>query len=242
MSSWYLYVIQAPKHLSAYGLSSFLLILLVHGWHVKVCHAQGPGYVGKYVPITAEYHFAPRIGDFLQGNGPIELNSRFSLRATYLNSRNLTIGWSVSRFHTHFTYQSDLTNQGGQAAISAWSTGPALRFFSYKRRGHMAPLGLYQQLELLYVRYQVQDEDRNYFPDATPDLGTYQDLIPLYSIGYQRIIHPSLIFNGSLQLGWLMNSFRSTAVDLRPIRTAATDRLRGFLLFNASIGIGFILF
>lgn len=227
---------------SLLGLSYGMGILLSFFLVIPTVSAQVSGYLGKHVPISIEYQFVPRIGPFLQDNGPLTVNQRMSFRTGYIVQRNLSFSWSASRYSTLFGYESTLTNLTGEAHIRGWSTGPALRLFSYKRRGHMAPLGLFQQFELLYLRYEVEDLDSNYFPDQAPDLGTYQDLLPIYTIGYQRIIHPSLLLNGAFQAGWLLNSFRSAPIDLRPIRTGATDRLRGFFLFNISLGVGVILF
>ncbi len=198
-----------------------------------------PGYIGKRCPITFNLHTFPALAQ-AESLSELTPNLRGSLHFEYVLSRAHSIYGQLSYLQTTFDYQRD--SLMGEAMLRVPGIEFGARLYSLQRGSNLAPLGFHQQLGLRFVPYQVDDLDGN-FSQGKSRLGNFRDLILVYGIGDQRIIHPSIIYYFNIQGGWLFNFFPTQPTqEATEVKALATSRLRNFSLLNISLGIGFILF
>ncbi|MEO0896363.1 MAG: hypothetical protein AAFY71_08205 [Bacteroidota bacterium] len=200
--------------------------------------AQVPGYLGKRVVVGAGLHAWPAL---LRAErlAEVGLNVRYSFQGEYVLSRAQSIYAQYSLFNTSYEYEND--GRTGEASIAADGYEIGFRFYSFQRRGNLAPQGWHQQVGLRFLPYSVKDVDLNFIP-GEENLGSFRDFVITYGIGDQRIIHPVLVYYFNLQGGWLLNAFpNQSSLEARQIKSQATGRLRTFSFFHLSMGLGFIL-
>ncbi|MCI4669404.1 MAG: hypothetical protein MRZ79_14810 [Bacteroidia bacterium] len=201
--------------------------------------SEVPGYLGKRFLTTVNIHTFPALA---RANrlAELKLNFRPSLHAEFVTSRSQSVYTQFSFLQTTADYSRDSVT--GTAEISAKSIEVGVRLYSLQRRGNIAPMGFHHQVGLSFIPYAVKDLDGNFSP-GNENLGSFRDMIILYGIGDQRIIHPSLVYYFNIQGGWLLNFFpNQSTLEATEVKALATSRLRNFSLLNISVGLGFILF
>ena len=118
-----------------------------------------------------------------------------------------------------------------------------IKFYSFSRRGNIAPLGPYQQIELSYLRYTLTDIDRRFYPNGRPNLGTYEDFAFSLTFGLRHIYFDRLSLDVGMQYAFILgvlddsgNSQEALAIRL------SRNRLRGHFGLNYHMGIGILIF
>ncbi|GAB4422472.1 MAG: hypothetical protein OHK0039_38550 [Bacteroidia bacterium] len=202
--------------------------------------AQGPGYLGRHTLLGGDVHFFPSLSNLLDPEGASGLNGHAGLVLEQVIGRRLSLGASLHYAPTRMTYSYD--SVAGVALMRGWTAGLRLRSYTFRRRGNIAPMGPYQQIELRYLGYRITDYDRRFYADGRSDLGFHSDWVLLAGLGTQRMAGERLCWRAGLQAGWVMNP-RPNRSDPQEqyLRDRATDRWRGFWIINPEFGVSVLL-
>lgn len=200
-----------------------------------------PGYAGYRSIIKLEGMSFPAIRLYANGSDPeLRFNFQGGLQFERVLSRRLSAGLSVRRLKTRLHYTA--ADSSGLIQIRSTALGAFLQHYTFRSKGNPAPLGLYQKLEVQWVRYQLHDQDRTYFSDGREDIGSYSDLGINVGIGAQRIFHPRITFHTALIFGTVLGMPTSRSKgEQQELKRLATERLQGHFFINLNIGIGILL-
>lgn len=214
---------------------------LLHLCLFSTLFAQPPGYIGKRTPISVDVHLFPALGLIIQDDEPFQLNTRIGLQIEEVVSRNFSVGAQLSGLSTHTSY--DFNGAQGRTQINALTAGLSGHFYTFRKRGNIAPIGPYQKVELMYLTYKMKDLDQEFYPDGREYLGSYSDLAISLTLGTQRIIHPNIIYHFGITGAWVFNAFTEPfSPEENYLKALSNRRLRGFLSLELNAGIGLILF
>ncbi len=221
---------------------SWVLLFTLFLLRLANLQAQAPGYLGFNSHLQGDISSFLAIRPFTQDkDSSININLRYGAHWEQVISRRFSVGASMHRLSTSFWYEDEAPF--GKGKLESWDMGIFIRMYSFRKRGNIAPIGQYQQLEVLYLSYQLTDVDRLYFPDGRKELGTFSDIGLLYSFGTQRIIWDRFSLNIGVSIGTVLGLFSSNdPLDTEDIKRFATERLQGHFLFNFKGGIGVLLF
>ena len=203
-------------------------------------HAQAPGYLGKKTMLTADLNFFPGLSFAQAEDMPVPINTRTSIMLDQVVSRSSSIGLGAGYYHAQMRYTS--TNGEGLARIDGYQAGLNTKFYTFRRKGNIAPLGPYQQLELMYLRYRITDIDRNFYPDQRSDLGAYGDFAAGLTFGLRHIFLNRLTLHVGMQYAFVFGAFQRGTQPERLAQRYAIDRLRGHFGVNYNAGLGILLF
>ncbi len=203
-------------------------------------HAQAPGYLGKKTLLTADFNLFPGFSFAQTENLQIPINTRSSVMLDQVVSRSSSIGLGAGYYHAQMVYTT--ANSKGLAQIDGYQTGLNAKFYAFRRRGNIAPLGPYQQVELMYLRYRITDIDRNFYPDQRSNLGTYGDFAAGLTFGLRHIFLNRLTLHVGMQYAFVFGAFQRGNAQERLARGYAIDRLRGHFSLNYNAGVGILLF
>lgn len=218
-----------------------LCLGLCLGW--GCLHAQVPGYLGKRTPISLNLSSFPAIRFSKLEDGRLPFNLRAGLSLEHVFSRRFSLILESSYLRSQFDYAQPVAVQDGAARLQGVVASLGARLYSFKRVGNIAPLGPYQQLELIFTHYQATDLDHRFYPDGRSRLAAFQDLGLLFSMGTQRIFHDHYTYTLGLQVGTVMGLFNNTEVEqLLYLKETATDRVQGYFFVNVRLGVGVLLF
>ncbi len=205
-----------------------------------IVSAQVPGYLGKKTLLTADASLFPGFLYAQSTDVPIRLNTRVALVLDQVVSRKSSMGLAGGYYHTQYLYTSN--NGMGNAEINGYSAAWNVKFYSFKRKGNIAPVGPYQQIELMYMRYQVRDLDRNFYPDRRENLGSYGDVAAGLTFGLRHIMFNRLTLHVGMQYAFVFGAFRSGDAQQRSIQSLSINRLQGHFGLNYNTGLGLLLF
>lgn len=203
--------------------------------------AQPPGYVGKRAISSIETYSFPNLFLVIDEQYPLRINFRIGASAEYVMSRRFSWGTSASAYQTQTDY--NFGGSWGFMGIEGYSVGFNAKFYTFHRRGNIAPIGPYQRIEVLYTSYGMTDLDRVFYADGRTDLGRSSDMIVGIEVGSQRVFGNRLTYHYALHAGWLLKVLDNrTTPRLQHLKDVATTRLRGLWGFSANVGIGVLLF
>jgi len=209
----------------------------------QLASAQAPGYTGKRLMLALNSDFFPALGS-QASTLDRTFNTRWGIEGRYVLSRQVSIGVKTDFFRNAFSYNFPFANDTlkGQAQLSGMGIGVFARLYSFFQRGHIAPIGFYQQISFSYMPYRLIDLNNNLARQNVPNWDSYRDLFVTYSIGRLRVIHPRLIYHIGLTGGWALNLFRPRGSFLtRELKMLSTERLREVSFINISMGLGFLI-
>ncbi|RMG23211.1 MAG: hypothetical protein D6730_14890 [Bacteroidetes bacterium] len=217
--------------------------LLIACLFVLPLYAQVPGYTGKRQLLVADIHLFPAIRFSKLKDGMLPVNLRLGLSHEYVLSRRFSASFTASYIQSGFDYERNGGQISGKGRISGYALGLGFRMYSFRRVGNIAPLGPFQQLELLYLGHGMRDTDRLFYPDGRRKLARFRDMGLVFTLGNQRIIHPRISYKLAVQVGTVLGLFdhRGTQ-DEQYLKEVATDRLQGYFFLNFHAGIGVLLF
>lgn len=227
-------------------LLNYWLLIMAFGMIIDSLYAQPPGYIGKRTPISLQINSFPAIRFSKLEEGKLPFNIHWGLKMEHVLSRRFSIGGSVShiRVKTNYEFEDGLRLVTGDARINGIALGLNTRMYNFKRIGTIAPIGPYQQIEVMYLHYRMNDIDQQFYKDARTDLGSYRDLGISFGMGNQRIFNEHFTYSYSFKVGTVLGSFRNsqkTEAEIYLYNTAI-DRLQGYFFLNINAGIGVILF
>jgi hypothetical protein len=217
----------------------YLLAYLALG-PIAVQAQQAPGYLGKKALLTAEINAFPAFSFTQSESLPLSLNTRTGIVWDQVVSRSSSIGGGGGYYHSQMVYQSN--NGAGMARINGYYASMNAKFYTFQRKGNIAPLGPYQQVELMYLRYRITDIDKNFYADRRSDLGTYGDFAAGLTFGLRHIMLDRLALHVGMQYAFVFGVFQNGDPQERLARRYAIDRLRGHFSLNYHAGIGILLF
>ena len=202
--------------------------------------AQTPGYLGMRHSIMGEISAMPSV---FEKNSTI--NTTFSGRYQFILSRNITVGAMYNSFSTQMGYLSPFTQRAGRANLTGWGLGMNVRWFNFFKLGVIAPLGPYQQFELLYSQYNITDRFGRYFPAPNniigKPLGAKRQISVGFAIGMQRIVYKYITFHYGIKTAYVLPLDLDKVTDTYIDKTASR-RMRNFSAIMVTGGIGVLIF
>lgn len=219
---------------------SFVFFLCLMGG----LYAQPPGYLGKTTLARLNIDFAPSIAYGFSENlwGP---NFRYGLQIERVLTRQFSAGLTAHRFINRVRYDdvNAMAGEGvGLAKIRAAAAGVQFRMYQFWRKGNIAPLGPYQQIELMYVGYRVEDLNKRYPPGGLTDLGHYGDLAITLGAGSQRIIADKICIQFGAQVGTLLGVFNTSFRRIASPQDLGAARIARNYSLTVNLGIGGLFF
>lgn len=224
-------------------------IIFMSKWIVSFClvlisfssPAQTPGYAGKHHILQIDGYIFPTASRFILQEKSLELNVRSGIGSEHVLNRRLSVKFLGDRFFTNQEY--DYNNQMGRFRIQGWKAGIGLRAYTFFRRGNIAPLGIYIQPALHYVRFQMQDLDRRFFPNGRRFLANYAAAAISLALGSQRMIGNRFSYHFGVQSALPFFLFPDKSVpEFTYIKERGIRRLRGFFGINLHAGLGILVF
>jgi hypothetical protein len=214
-----------------------LLLLVLILFFVKKSEAQiVPGYQGKRTYIEYNLHFVPTLlGVSSKGNkfGIGERKSlstwsfRHNINMNYVTKRNAEIGGSISLGNTGV-----LDENSSFGTIRFTTIGFNYNRYFVKSTGALAPLGRYFKLETQYI------QTANYFINY-PRIDHHFAYFGA-GIGSRKIFKDFFVLNLSFQSGLVLPI--GVAQENNMYKNDVRLRLQYHYLYEANIGIGFLLF
>lgn len=222
-------------HLLNFLLCSFLFIQM---------NAQPPGYLGKTTLARVNIDFAPSIAYGISENlwGP---NFRYGLQIERVLTRQFSVGLTAHRFINRVRYNdvNSVPGEGvGLAKVHATAVGLQARMYQFWRKGNVAPLGPYQQLELMYVGYQVEDLDMRYPPGGLTDLGRYGDMAISLGAGTQRIVAGKISVQFGAQIGTILGIVNTSFRRIAPPQDLGAARIARNYSLTLNLAVGGLFF
>lgn len=221
-------------------MSGWVTLLLSLLLLPQLLAAQTPGYLGKKTLLSTDINLFPGLFFPPDKSVPIPLNTRITLMLDQTVSRSSSIGVGAGYYHAQMAYETD--NGEGLANIDGYLSSLNVKFYSFRRKGNIAPLGPYQQVELMYLRYQITDIDKNFYADRRSDLGTYSDFAAGLTFGLRHIVLNRFTVHVGMQYAFVFGAIQNGNQAERQARRLAIERLRGHFAINYNAGIGFLLF
>jgi hypothetical protein len=220
-------------------ISPFLFFCLL-----TTLQAQPPGYLGKTTLARFNIDVAPAVAYGFSEKlwGP---NFRYGIQAERVLTRRFSAGLTAHRLVNRVRYDdvNAIAGEGvGLARVKATAAGLQFRMYQYWRKGNIAPLGPYQQVELMYVRYRVEDLDMRYPPGGMTDLGNYGDMVITIGAGSQRIVKDHICIQFGAQIGTLARAFNTSFRRIAPPQDLGAARLARNYSLTFNLGIGGIFF
>lgn len=221
----------------------------MHRWILSLClvlffsslHAQTPGYAGKHHLLQIDGYIFPTASRFILLDKDLELNIRSAIGSEHVLNRRLSVKILGDRFFTNQEY--DFNTRTGNMRIQGWMAGVGFRFYTFYRRGNIAPLGIYIQPAMHYVRFQMQDLNRNFFIDRRRFLANYAAAAVSLGLGSQRMLGNRISYHFGMQSAMVFFLFPDRSVpEFTYIKERGIRRLRGFFGFNLHAGIGVFIF
>jgi hypothetical protein len=211
---------------------------------VNLTLAQPPGYLGKTTLARVNFDIAPSIAYGFSENlwGP---NFRYGLQVERVLTRQFSAGLTAHRLSSRVRYDdvNAVAGEGvGLARVHATAAGGQFRIYQFWRKGNVAPLGPYQQVELMYVRYRVEDLDKRYPPGGLTDLGSYGDLAITVGAGSQRIVADRICIQFGAQVGTLLGVFNTSFRRIAAPQDLGAARLARNYSLTVNVGIGGLFF
>lgn len=197
-----------------YILGSLFVLLASVSW------SQNPGYLGKHFnayfllePSFAlrsdlEYAYSPT-QDYV-GQYGLEITPGFG--AEYTVSKSVTMGLNfrfvsnkvmVNTYYNTFESSIHPPTYIGETLAKAMMTGIYAKFYSFNKRGFIAPVGKYHQLEILFGRSHLATYD-NLTPNSDAMISDYD----VYYIGNEYYLEDVVLKPTIEELGFddkLMN-------------------------------------
>ena len=202
--------------------------------------AWSQGYLGERLILRLQGSGSFNLSQVLVGQ-QVRVQGAPALGAEFVFSRRLSLQSSLAPYRIQTFYQYE--GNSGLLGLQGQTLDLSLKFYSYLRRGNLAPVGPYQAFSLITLRQVANDPERNHSPDDRAALGIYYDLALAFSLGNQWIIQDRLAIDLSLQAGWPLNWQRGMVGTDREkfLLDLMASRMRRFLLLNAQIGIGLLI-
>lgn len=239
--------------------------------------AQAPGYMGK--KMTVQYSGPiglsfPVYDEYAADDVPfIKLLYRHDLSLDYALSKSLCAGISYKHSSPMIyaaTYTS-LVDPDGYERFAYFDdfefkinmVSAYVEFFSFNRRGAIAPLGAYKRLELGLASVSAEPLNNRTIPDEIyydyyyvndlSDVGELEKIgmIPciLYTSGKQWIYFDKMIVDLGTQFGIPLTSGLFSILDdeyggdiTEDFENDAKVRLATSMLFSFQLGIGYVVF
>lgn len=202
---------------------------------------QTPGYVGKKNVLSVSVSTLPAIRYMNQDeSNQLVFNLRTELLLEHVISRQhaLELPFAYLQTRTPYSFQG----REGIAQLSFYSAGATFKRYSFKGIGNIAPLGGYLQAKMYYAYTEIEDLDRQFYPDQRTDLGNYQGIGIEGGIGFQRIFGRIFTLQTGLRIGTVLGIDNSEkTVGEAEIADLVSTRLQGHLLFNLQFGLGILL-
>ena len=214
-------------------LAGFFLLLTLPA------RPQPPGYQGKRTLFSASVSAFPNLYRDLYREQPFRLNTRLSLQGEHVFRRNFSAGIALSYLETQNTYLN--AGRTGEMGIQTWTASVQFRFYRFLRKGNLAPVGPYRQIEAGFVHYALTDLSGNFYPDGRPRLGSYNDFLLGATLGSQRIFYDRFSFFYALRSAWVFQTFVPTDNARARLKDTATRRLRGFMNLQLQVGVGVLV-
>lgn len=215
-------------------------ILLSFCCFVHALSSQPPGYLGMRHYVLGNTYMSPSLAD-----ANSTFNFMFSGEFYKVWTRGFTQGFYVQGYTTQFGYKSPFTNKVGRGRIEGWGAGLKFRWNLFYRRGVIAPLGPFQEIEIGYVGYNIFDRYGRYFtaPDNLENrwLGSNVHLSAGLGVGEQRVIYKFITFQYGAYARYVSNNY----FFQRPqsyLHEQTLTRTRGFYRFNLNLGVGWLIF
>lgn len=218
-------------------------------WMLSLCfilslaqlQAQAPGYAGKHHLLQIDGYVFATASRFVLQEKDLAINFRSGIGSEHVLNRRLSVKILGDRFFT--TQEYDFNFRTGDMRIQGWMAGVGLRAYTFYRRGNIAPLGIFIQPALHYSRFQLQDLDRNFFPNGRRFLANYAAGAVSLELGSQRMIGNRISYSFGFQTGTIFFLFPDKSVpEFTYLKERGIRRLRGFLAFNLHAGVGVFIF
>lgn len=235
-------MIYGTLYLQKYWLNALLMGVLSCLSPSQHCLGQVPGFEGKRAMLGATVSVFPAIRPRARGQDSVlRVNVRWGVEAEYILSRRVSIGASYKHLETRFWYE--IPGGNGLGRIHAHDAGVFVKTYNFFRRGNIAPIGIYQKLEVLAMRYRATDVDRKFFSDGRDNLGRYTDLGIILAVGTQRVWARRIVTNIGIQFGTVLGVLNKEGTERQQeIKSFATERLQGHYFANLNIGVNILLF
>lgn len=201
--------------------------------------AQPPGYQGRLQVYSLRLMGFPALRGSVNPEHLTGFNLRPEVQVEQVLGRQFSLIGTGGLTRTPLRYAYD--GRQGQVRVWGGSAGLGLRSYSFRRRGNIAPLGLYQQLDLHYTLLGLTDLNRFLFPDGRRRLGTRQDLVLALTLGTQRMPLDWLAVQGGVQAAWVWGGLPITDSEREAyLWRQTTARLRGYWALNVFLAVGLL--
>lgn len=230
--------------------------------------AQSPGYLGKKFSFSYGLYLNNTLSNpnFMGSDGIGAINLRNVFTLDYVLARKFSLGVSFHYFPTMFSYKGYCNYEvisGNQinskhfngsntlkSKMNVYGIGINPKFFL---SDHIAPLGSYLKPELLLLLYTVNSNiedigDEKDIPDFK-NYSPYKAFAISLEFGKNYILFNRLMLDFGFQAGLVFNgSMRPGFADSYEYNEknyynfTPKKRLIGNYLFNARLGIGFLVF
>ncbi len=250
--------------------------------------AQTPGYQGHKFGVYVSTALSPALyKDYLEediGNnseiGKVGINARFDLSADYTLSKIVVFGGSVKHLSTKMPYSYyttpinsdvspyDVASFLGDIKLNANFGSFYFKFFPFKKKGAIAPVGHYSKLEMVFGKvvgtnggfvantYIGSNSHNNTGTLILPEFEALNYQVDetvfafIYSFGNTWAFTDKLLFDFSTQFGYVFKTggienifYRdNTGYDDFYFKDDALQRLNGTMLLNFNFGFGYLLF
>lgn len=243
--------------------------------------SQVPGYMGKkfavyYEPAISPAFYNSNDESYQLNDQNYGINFRNDFSADFTISRSKAIGISYKILHSKMInkvyelpipeneYEIEYARYDGDVNLSTAMLGVYVKFFSFDKKGSIAPIGKYQKVELLVGKIKGTTGETHYYEPLNEfsdylyllnfeDLNFQKDAAFLGAIwsfaGVQTLFFDRLFITNNIQFGLL------SCLDYRYIPFGISDsefeqeyiddagyRVGGACFLNLSIGFGFLAF
>ncbi len=205
--------------------------------------AQVPGYEGKRAILDLSLDVSPAIRIASRRDLPPYLfNVQPLIDVEYVMSRRLSFGAHIQPLLAGVMYDRE-GGVHGKALIRGLGLSFSTRLYSFKRKGNIAPLGPYREVEVFYVNYWLNDKDKRFYDDGRTWLGRYDDLGVGITLGERRMVGDGLSLQYGVRFATILGTLGGgNNEDRIYLKEIATDRLQGYFFVNFHVGLGILLF
>ncbi|HYV94519.1 MAG TPA: hypothetical protein VE978_22285 [Chitinophagales bacterium] len=241
-------------------VSGFILLFCYHAF------AQAPGYVGK--KFSLYYNPAFFITVYNSGGDGPSINLRHDFSADYVVSKSIALGGSVKLislklnndfYHTDYVEGHLSKAFEGVVKLSGPVFSVYVKKFSFRKRGYIAPVGVYNKIEFCVGSYSGKtdrvgtpyDPDSYDYVNRFEYLGFNNHLTTagfIYSFGRQSLFFDRLFVTTGGSLGLMLPTGIERGAGIGTggdgselsYRGQASWRTFGYFMLNINLGIGFL--
>ncbi|HXA02577.1 MAG TPA: hypothetical protein VNW99_11355 [Cytophagaceae bacterium] len=202
--------------------------------------AQVPGFQGKRFSVEGSLMFNTALSNYNENfnEGLAAFNKRFQGGVEYIIGRNVSLGGSYGIFASGL----EDFNTKSKYRLTSNIGGLYLKIFKFRKKGAIAPYGMYGKIGLLRVMISgvLVETNGSSAANGTEKLNPAPLTLLNYGFGKQFIIKGRFIARVGADFG--LNIFGFSFSSPSGITWLARKRVANGMFFNLEAGMGILIF